>query len=130
MKTNYIGLWAQERQGWYAGPVIKKADIPKYTRIIMRYNKYYDKEKNRPKFVMTFADAEGFEEACTELVYAESAQEKIDKLAEVMRKGNANADSLAPPAESKAKTQELFSQAIELIEELTGEKWEFTFWNW
>lgn len=86
--------------------------------------------KNRLKFVMTFADAEGFKEACTELVYAESAQQIIDQLAEVMRQGNANADSLALPTESKAKAQELFNQAIELIEELTGEKWEFTFLNW
>lgn len=64
MNTKWQGLWMQERQGFYAGQVIKKADIPKYTRIVLRYNKFYKKDGNRPRFVYCFADSEGYESKC------------------------------------------------------------------
>ena len=64
MVTKWLGLWKQEKEGVYSGQVIKKADIPKYTRIVLRYNKYYDKDLNRPRFVYCFADSEGYEEMC------------------------------------------------------------------
>ena len=51
MNTKWMGLWSQNRQGFYAGQVIKKQDIPKYTRIVLRYNKFYEKDSNRPRFV-------------------------------------------------------------------------------
>lgn len=67
MTTKWQGLWAQERQGFYAGQVIKKTDIPKYTRLVMRYNKFYDKDSNRPRFVYCFADSEGYEDRCIQV---------------------------------------------------------------
>lgn len=67
MTTKWMGLWAQERPAFYAGQVIKKSDIPKYTRLILRFNKYYEKDSNRPKFVYCFADAEGYESKCVPL---------------------------------------------------------------
>lgn len=67
MNTKWQGLWAQERQGFYAGQVIKKTDIPAYTRIVMRYNKYYEKDSNRPRFVYCFADSEGYENKCIQI---------------------------------------------------------------
>lgn len=65
--TKWMGLWSQERRGVYAGQVIKKGDIPKYTRIILRYNKFYEKDSNRPRFVYCFADSEGFENNCVQI---------------------------------------------------------------
>ena len=65
--TKWMGLWSQERRGFYAGQVIKKGDIPKYTRIILRYNKFYKKDSNRPRFVYCFADSEGFESRCVQI---------------------------------------------------------------
>lgn len=67
MTTKWQGLWAQERQGFYAGQVIKKTDIPKYTRVILRYNKFYEKDGNRPRFVYCFADSEGFADKCVQI---------------------------------------------------------------
>ena len=64
MNTKWMGLWAQERQGFYAGQVIAKKDIPNYTRIVLRYNKYYEKGGNRPRFVFCFADSEGYVSKC------------------------------------------------------------------
>ena len=71
MNTKWEGLWKQNRQGFYAGPVIKKGEIPKYTRIVLRYNKYYEKDTRRPRFVYCFADSEGYEEKCVPLEYDE-----------------------------------------------------------
>ena len=45
----------------------KKTDIPKYTRLVMRYNKFYDKDSNRPRFVYCFADSEGYEGGCIQV---------------------------------------------------------------
>lgn len=73
MTTKWMGLWAQERPAFYAGQVIKKSDIPKYTRIVLRYNKYYEKGSNRPKFVYCFADSEGYESKCVPLELSEDA---------------------------------------------------------
>jgi hypothetical protein len=67
MNTKWQGLWAQERQGFYSGYVIKKADIPKYTRLVVRYNKYYEKDSNKPRFIYCFADSEGYASKCVPL---------------------------------------------------------------
>ena len=64
MNTKWLGLWKQERKGIYAGQVIKKSDIPKYTRIVLRRNKFYEKDSNKPWFVYCFADSEGYESKC------------------------------------------------------------------
>lgn len=71
MNSKWLGLWAQERQGFYAGQVIKKSEIPKFTRIVLRYNKYYEKDGNRPRFVYMFADSEGYESKCVPIEYQE-----------------------------------------------------------
>lgn len=74
--SKWMGLWAQQRQGFYAGQVIKKAEIPKYTRIVMRYNKFYEKDSNRPRFVYCFADSEGYESKCVPIEIEEEEDPK------------------------------------------------------
>ena len=56
-KTNWLGLW-NNREGVYSGQVIKKADIPPYARLVVRYNKFYEKDSNRPRFVYCFASGD------------------------------------------------------------------------
>ena len=56
-KTKWEGLW-QQREAIYSGKVIKKADIPPYSRLIVRYNKYYEKDSNKPRFVYCFASGD------------------------------------------------------------------------
>lgn len=80
MTTKWQGLWAQERQGFYAGQVIKKGDIPKYTRIVLRYNKFYEKDSSRPRFVYCFADSEGYEDKCVPIETAEGKPYKDDDI--------------------------------------------------
>lgn len=56
-KTKWYGLW-NNREGIYSGQVIKKADIPAYSRLIIRYNKFYDKDSKKPRFVYCFANGD------------------------------------------------------------------------
>ena len=87
MNSKWMGLWAQERSGFYAGQVIKKGDIPKYTRIVLRYNKFYKKGSNRPRFVYCFADSEGYESKCTPMEF--ETAERVYTYDEVLRAVNA-----------------------------------------
>lgn len=59
-KTNWQGLW-KRRSALYSGSVIKKTDIPKYARLIVRYNKFYEKDGSRPQFVYCFASGDAAE---------------------------------------------------------------------
>lgn len=54
-------------------------------------------------------------------------EELIKKLAEVMREGQRNADRAQLPSESQERAARLMQEAIRLVEELTGEEWEFSY---
>lgn len=130
METKWLGLWAQERQGFYSGQVIKKSDIPKYTRIILRYNKYYEKNGNRPRFVYCFADSEGYESKCVPIEYEDSLKAKVDRLSEILNLANHNADKVSLPSESQAQARTYMDEAIGIIEEMTGAEWSFPYTSW
>lgn len=125
MNTKWNGLWAQERPGFYAGQVIKKKDIPAYTRIVLRYNKFYEKDGKRPRFVYCFADSKGYEERCIPVEYEGSTQEKIDELTSLLIE--ANYCPMMLPSESQARAQSMMKRAIELVEEITGAEWRFEY---
>ena len=78
MITKWQGLWPQERNGFYAGRVIKKSEIPKYTRIVLRYNKFYEKDSNRPRFVYCFADSDEYKNKCWPIELDEDSPYKKD----------------------------------------------------
>ena len=67
--TKWEGLWLQEGSS-YSGYPIKKSEIPKYTRLIVRHNKYWkkDNEPPTPRYVYCFADADGYEAYCRPLI--------------------------------------------------------------
>ena len=129
MNTKWEGLWEQERSSVYAGKVINKKEIPQYTRIVLRENKYYEEGSGRPKYVYCFADSEGYKDKCVPVEYEETLQSKVDELAGVMRMGQENADEVMLPSESQRIARELMQEAISIIEDITGEKWDFSFWT-
>ena len=94
MTTKWLGLWSQERAGFYAGQVIKKADIPKYTRIVLRYNKFYEKDSNRPRFVYCFADSEGYADKCIQMDYEEEYADRLYTREEVRKIINGTVDAV------------------------------------
>lgn len=67
MNTKWMGLWAQDRPGFYAGRVIAKKDIPAHTRIILRYNKFYEKGSRKPRFIVCFADSRAYKDKCVHI---------------------------------------------------------------
>lgn len=59
-KTEWQGLWKQ-RNGLYTGKKLLKKDLqelPTGTHLIIRYNKFYEADTNKPRFVYCFADKE------------------------------------------------------------------------
>lgn len=62
-KTQWQGLW-KTRKAVYRSQVIKKKDIPPYARLIVRFNKNYHSDTDRPKFVFCFANGKA-EQAIT-----------------------------------------------------------------
>ena len=65
-KTKWYGLWSQ-REAVYSGQVIRKADIPNHSRLIVRYNKFYEKDGNKPRFVYCFANGDAAKEITIEV---------------------------------------------------------------
>lgn len=74
IKSKWQGLW-NNRQGVYSGKLIAKKDIPtgkgEKVRLIVRHNKYYEKDSNRPRFVYCFADSEAHEDFCEPVEWEE-----------------------------------------------------------
>ena len=64
METKWLGLWKQERSSFYAGQVIKKKYIPNFTRLIVRHNKFWNAERNTPRYVYCFANSEEYKQKC------------------------------------------------------------------
>ena len=66
----------------------------------------------------------------TALYMAIESLKAWDRLAGIMRDGNVNGDIACLPNESIGRAESLFEQAIEIIEDSTGEKWDFTYCDW
>lgn len=86
VKTSWEGLWFQ-REGVYSGKTIKKADIPGYARLIVRFNRYYEKDSSRPRFVYCFASGDSasaitLEKTHEEYMTFEEMKDRIKELEE------------------------------------------------
>lgn len=130
-KTKWQGLW-NNREGVYSGKVIKKSDIPAYSRLIVRYNKFYEKDGSKPRFVYCFANGDSAKAITMECDHDEyrtlkELNSKIDELKDVMRQGKENGYMMALPSQSQAAAADLMQRAIEIIEEITGEEWDFSY---
>ena len=55
-QTEWYGLW--KNGGVYSGYTIKKEDIPPYSKIVLRFNKFYKKDSGRPRFQYCFANGD------------------------------------------------------------------------
>lgn len=133
-RTKWEGLWKQ-REGIYSGKTIKKSDIPAYARLIVRHNKFYEADSSRPRFVYLFASGDAADAITIEktndeyitLTDAKEILEKVERLADVMRRGQANGNVMRLASESQAIASDLYEEAIEIIEDITGEEWDFSY---
>lgn len=79
-KTTWEGLW-KRRSGVYCSRRFNIEEFPKHTSIVVRYNKFYDKNTSRPRFVFCFADKEAEKDLCDEIVFEdyESTKEMLER---------------------------------------------------
>lgn len=144
-KTSWMGLWYQPGRTYYTSASFSLADLRKFKgniRFVLRKNKYFEKGTNRPNYVFMLVDASNEKYISPEILddrttdeqeerqELEEMREKVEALAEVMREGRRNGDLVALPSDSKDRMNRLFADAYSIIEDLTGEKWEFTCCNW
>ena len=100
--------------------------MPAKIRILAQYGLDRDAENN--KLVDKIARKEDeIEKLKNELSAAKIIIDKVRTLSDVMRLGNDNADHVMFPVESQDAAASLMSQAIEIIEDLTGVEWEFSY---
>ena len=130
--TTWQGLWWHPEINAFTSSVLNLADLRKFKgqfRIKVRKNKFFNNGENgRPNYNFVIRDAHSavFRDIEVQDDDCCNIQEKIEELADVMRQGNLNGDRMALPSESVANAKALMMQAITLVEEITGEKWEFS----
>ena len=57
--------------------------------------------------------------------------QKVDELTEVLRQSQENAyGGVKLPSETRATAAYLLERAMELVYEITGERWEFSYQTW
>ena len=64
-QTEWYGLW--KNGGVYSGYTMKKADSPPYSKIVLRFNKFYKKDSGRPRFQYCFANGDATRALTVEL---------------------------------------------------------------
>ena len=77
-KTSWQGLW-KARKSVYRSQVIRKKDIPPFARLIVRYNKFYSADSQRPRFVFCFANGEAEKAITMERKFEEGFEEYFEE---------------------------------------------------
>lgn len=122
MKTNYMGLWKQERAGWYCSKAFTRKqlqELPARCRLVLRYNKYHKpQENNTPKFVFTFADAESSQNLCDiQQLEDMSFSDLVEQLKEIRRYANQlDDDGYYTESEKWIIYQRIYKIANDMIE--------------
>lgn len=134
-QTKWEGLWWHPEFSGFSSGSISLADLRKFkgnVRLYVRKNKFYNNGENgRPNYCFCLKDSNAnvfhLLEVEEEDEDGESIKDKIERLAEIMRKGNRNGDIMALPSESVGRANSLMQEAIDLIESITGEEWNFSY---
>lgn len=59
-KTNWLGLWYHKENYLYMSTALNLADLRKFKgniRLVVRKNRYYEKDTNRPNMIFCITDA-------------------------------------------------------------------------
>lgn len=131
-QTSWEGLWYHQEYNGYSSKAfnLKKLKNFKGTVRFYMYKNRNIKGTNRPNYVICIKDSKSDSFNEIEIEEDESIQDKINlinELKEIMHEGNHNADVMRLPSETQADAQALMKRAIEIIEQLTNEKWNFQY---
>lgn len=133
-QTEWSGLWWHPENNSFSSQVINLSTLRKFkgnVRVIVRKNKYFNGGENgRPNYLFCVRDAKSENIVDLDVDDNESVGAKINRLKDIMREGQANGYRMMLPSESQSRAKELMDEAISLVEEITGEKWDFSFVEW
>lgn len=129
-QTRWEGLWWHPEDMCFSSAVMNLAQLKKFkgnVRMYVKKNKYYNRGQNgRPNYLFSLHDASSDAGVTLEVEDAErTVDDIIQELTETLQMGQAGGYQVMLPSESMANAQVLMEKAIGLVEELTGEKWEF-----
>ena len=58
-KTKWEGLWGQNtRTGFYISKTYSKKNLPDRFKVVLRYNKFYEKDSRKPRFIFSLAESD------------------------------------------------------------------------
>lgn len=131
--TRWEGLWYHPENHNYTSAALNLASLKDFKgncRVRMIKNRF--KGEGKPTYLFTISsltEDKDIEEI--EIQQSEpSIADQIAELAEVMRQGTINGNRINLPSESQATAASLYKRAISIIEEMTGEKWDFSYVTW
>ena len=129
MAGSWIGLFAiPDKPAFYKTKPISKASLETDGdfRILLRKNKYYEKDSGKPLYVLTFEDANSkYNSLAVEENLGASNAEKIAEIKSLIRKGNADCIKRRTPSESYDVACDYYTRLLNLVSDLTGEKVNF-----
>jgi hypothetical protein len=90
MGRKFEGLWRREGSSYYVSKAFLKKDIAdllgdgEKKRLIIRHNKFWDREHNRPRYVFAFVDSKIADAITEEVPYIGDSDEGIDESIETV----------------------------------------------
>ncbi|MBP5461919.1 MAG: hypothetical protein J6Y20_07330 [Lachnospiraceae bacterium] len=130
-QTNWLGLWWHPEYCGYSSAAIDLSQLRKFkgkVRLLMRKNKFLNGGENgRPNYTFCLKDCDSPTFEAVDVEDDDGIMAKVERLREVMQAGQRNADVCMLPSESAENARSLMAEAISIVEEITGEKWEFSF---
>lgn len=130
--TRWEGLWYHPEAHNYTSAVLNLAALKGFKGTCrLRMIKNRKKGDTQPTYLFTIGSTtEDMSDNVEPLEIRESqdnTQALLDELKNVLQESYLNGERLALPTESLATAKGLYNRAVEIIEELTGEKWEFNY---
>ncbi len=130
-QTTWEGLWYHPENGGFSSSALDLSKLKGFkgkVRLYVRKNRFYNGGENgRPNYTFCLKDAESETFRTIDVVDDDGLYTKIARLKEVMSEGEFNADRMMLPSESMANAKALYEEAVSIIEDITGGKWEFSY---
>ncbi len=91
--------------------------MPKKFKIILRYNKQYEPDENRPRFIFAFADKESTENA----VNVTFEPDRFERISEYVKRATELIGMAVDGAENYGDDYQRICMVEDLLEEITRE---------
>ena len=132
--TRWEGLWYHPENHNYTSAALNLASLKGFKGTCrLRMYKNFKKGDTQPTYLFTISSTSEDDVEKLEIRHSEhesSLADKVAELKEIMRQGSINGNRIELPSVSQANAESLMKRAIDIIEDMTGEKWDFSFVTW